>query len=452
MSKNTSSLDRLFGKHPDTAKLRVFVFFMYCIDAMVMNFLMVFFNQCKLDLGWSPTMSSIALCVLPFSAAIGTIVLSFFSSTAKRNLNVLRICMSILFLCTVLLSVIGLTVDSGYHGGRITDPVAYYGVYAAYVFFAFMIYGLEWGMQPVYQSVIADINNREGTKFGNVYCVASVVYIVASPLGGLVAQSLGTGYVGYLWMFLAVSPAAVLTVLSTFLFHTRKELGAAVEIEEKSSALDAVAVFKNRSFLYYLGFTICLTGVFFTFDSVASDLWTGLAYQQTETLFTPFNWGLVTGVGCVFEFLMMNVCTKFLKNGNEKQWLVASALVLVVRAIAVGIFSVFFFKPVAPNWFAYLFIGLGSLRGVTWGIFCAVNVPTMEFILGPKLRQKGVFMVPITYQILNGILQFIYPQITGIQDGRFRYVVFFAVAAFAALAACGYGFMKNKNSVSDKKA
>ena len=44
-----SYVDRLWGKHPDTNRIRFFLFLMYCIDCMVMNLLPVFMTGNRRD-------------------------------------------------------------------------------------------------------------------------------------------------------------------------------------------------------------------------------------------------------------------------------------------------------------------------------------------------------------------------------------------------------------------
>lgn len=455
-----SFVENLWGKHPDTNRIRFFLFLMYCVDSMVMNLLPVFMNQARVDLGWTPTMTSLALGILPFAAIAGTILLALVSGSSKRNVLVLRVCMFAMFACIMVLTMCGLFMGSGYADGRVTDSGLYYGKYVIFLIFCSLIQGLQWGMQPCSQSIIADINNREGTTFGSTYAVGSFVYIICSPLSGLISQSLGAGYIGYLYMFAIVSPFAIFSALFTFPLGVRIDRFYTIQYTEKesSSASEAapasrgglgefLKIFRCRPFLYYLCFASLSSAMVFTFDSTASNMWTGLAPTAADAVnvFTPLNWGILTAVGCATEFIVLTIISHLSKGKGEKWVMAVSAFSLTVRGVVMAALAFFFYAPgSAPSWVAWTMIGLNVFRGLTWGSFMTVNVPITDKLLGPELRQKGVFIIPVIYQLVNGIVQFIYPQITGIAQGQYRFTIFIFIAVVGLIAALGFIFMRER--------
>ncbi len=459
-----SYVDRLWGKHPDTNRIRFFLFLMYCIDCMVMNLLPVFMNQARVDLGWTPTMTSLALGILPFAAIAGTIIIAMVSGSSQRNVFVLRVCMFAMFASIMVLTMCGLFMGSGYRDGQVTNAGLYYGKYVIFIVFSSLIQGLQWGMQPCSQSIIADINNREGSTFGSTYAVGTFVYVVCSPISGLISQSLGEGYIGYLYMFAIVSPFAIFSALFTFPLGSRIKKFHSIpkvnEVKEESNSIESnkgglkayLDILKNRPFMYYLIFAALCSAMIFTFDSTASNMWTGLAPVDTEAanVFTPLNWGFLTSVGCATEFIVLNIVSRICKGRGEKWVMAGSALSLTIRGIAMAILASFFYAPgSAPSWVAWTMMALNVFRGLTWGSYMTVNVPITDKLLGPELRQRGVFIIPVIYQLFNGIVQFIYPQITGIAQGQYRFTIFAFIAVIGLISTLGFVFMKEGEKEGD---
>ena len=459
----------LWGKHPKTNRMKLYVFFMYVIDALVLSFLAVFMNQCQVDLGWTPWMKSLALGILPFAGVAGILILSVFSGDTKRNLRVLRICMFTVFGCILIMGFTGLFLGDGIsERGEVDNSALYYGKYAIFLVMSCLIQALEGGMQPCASSVIADVNAQEGTTYGSIYSIISLVYIVSTPIGGLIAGLLKTSrgtFTGYLIMFLIMSPFALLAALWTWVMGRKKNLGLKdgdisnpeINSEDGSSSLqDYLDVFKNKVFVYFMAFTAIYAGIFFATDSVASEMWTNIGDvgEGVSTVFTPLNWGLMGSVGCLFELIFLNVATKFMKDDNQKTLMAFCPLLMGIRTAALGVLSIFFFNSAAgqDSWVAWVMMALQTLRGTSWGIFNAANVPMTDRILGSKLRQKGVFLIPLLYQVINGVIQFIFPLISGIgegaQSGHLRFVVFFLISFLGLVSFLGLILMKNPSASS----
>lgn len=93
----------------------------------------------------------------------------------------------------------------------------------------------------------------------------------------------------------------------------------------------------------------------------------------------------------------------------------------------------YFFNEAIPNDLplAIRIIFLHSLRGASSGLYLTSNILMLHHIIGPKYRRKAVFLAPFLYQLINSILQLIYPYLIGN-----RYISFYI---FGGLALLGLG-------------
>ncbi len=425
--ENAFFLDRKSKR--ETSKAQIYFVFVSFYEGMVFSFLTLFLNECRKNLSWSPLMSSFSLFLPPLFAAIGLFIFSFLVSHQKNNLKIMRILCVCSLIILLLLSILGLILPTGLNeSNEIINFSSYYLLYFLFLFLPSLLMGLHWSFVSFNTSNIADTNYAEKTKFGHVCIYGALVPIIVSPLAGLIAESLFQGYKGYLFLFLVSSPMLIVLFCLTFMFKPYPSSMFHDDDHEKVYLRD---LFKNKTYVLYLLLACLWIPLVWSSDSLTSNFWTALESSSPHiNEFNPLTWGLFIASSSISEFLIIFINTKFGVGNKVRTSMQISFAVIFVQCLILAILSYIYNIPLENGLFIVsilIFIHLG--KGVASGFYVTSNMLMLHHIVGPKLRRRAVFIAPFIFQLINSVIQLIYPYLTS-----FRYVSF---GSFAIIALTG---------------
>lgn len=422
--RSTFFLDRI--NKPETAKAQIYYACICLFEGMVISFLTIFLNECRKQLCWNSTMSSFSLFLPPFGAAIGIFICSFFVSHQKQNLKIMRILLIISFFSIVLMSLLGMFMPNGLDSkGNIINPGQFYSLFFVFLIFPAILMGLHWAFLSYHASCAADITFAEKSRYGHICLYGTLIPALASPLAGYIAECYLTGYKGYLFLFLVASPLLFLLFGLTFIF---KPFPSSLYHSDSDEHVPTKLLFKNRTYVFYLFLASLWIPLIWASDSLSSGLWS--SYESSSSVMNSFNsltWGFYLGVSYIFEFTIIFINTHF-GIGKKIRFSLSLALIFIfLETLGLGIL-------------AYCFVGedsisialvagiilIHSLKGMASGLYVTSNLLILNHILGPKLRRKAVFIAPLIFQLVNSVLQLIYPYLY-----EKIYLAFFIIATLA---------------------
>lgn len=394
--------------HKETAKAQIFYAFVSLYESLVFAFLTLFLNSCRTSLGWSDVMVSFSLFIPCIGAAVGALIASFFVSTQKINLRIMRLLCLFSFCLIITLGLCGLFLPSGMNdNGFIVNRTSYYLLYSLILALSFLLMGSHYAFLSFHTSNNADINLAEHTKHGHICLYGSLVPIIAAPVAGLIAESIFHSYKGYLFLFLVSSPVLLIIFSITFLY---KPFGPEVfhnEGHEKSRYKD---LFSNKKYLLYLFLCILWIPLIWASDSLISSFWAN--FEESSPLFNPFTWGCFVAFASIVEFTFVFINTKWGFGKKVRLSVTLSFIALFVECIPFGLITYLVSDYSSENIILLVgIVGLHALKGVANGAYLTSNLGILNHIVGPKLRRKAVFFAPFLYQIMNSFLQLAYPYI-----------------------------------------
>ncbi len=403
-------------------------------ESMVFSFLTLFLNECRRSFNWTPLMSSFSLFLPPFVSAIAIFLSSFFVKHHRNNLQVMRVLTLLSFALVLGFGLTGLFVSNGLNqSGEIIDYSHYYGFYISCVTFIPLLMGMHWSFLSFQLSNAADINFIEKTRFGHICILAPLVSALASPIAGLLANSLFTNYRGYLFMFLVASPLLLLEFAFSFAF---KPYDPSLLHHDETEDVPLKEVFSNKMYLFYLAIVAILIPSIWASDSIASSYWSSLEVTS-DNAFNSLTYGFYLALSSLMEFLIIFFNTKVGFGKNSVLSINLALLFLFVGAISFGIISYFYRAPMENGLsLAIGIIFLHSFKGIANGLYCTSNLAIINHLLGPKARRKAVFLAPCLFQLINSFLQLAYPLL-----GEERYIAFFFIALLLFSALLGSFFL-----------
>lgn len=427
----TFFLDR--KSKPETAKAQVFYLIVSLFEGMVISFLTIFLNQCRKELLWTDTMSSLSLFLPPFVAALSIFLCSFLVSHQKRNLFLMRILLLASFVLILVFSLTGLFLDGGISAdGVIADRGRYHLLFVLFLVFSSLLMGIHWSFLSFHSSCIADINYAEKTRYGHVCLYGVLSGAIASPIAGYLAECLYVGYRGYLFLFLLATPILVLLFVFTYLF--RPFPGSLFHFDE-DERVKTKLLFQNRNYIFYLFLASLWIPLIWASNSLTSDLWTG--YESTTSTLNSFNsltWGFYLSVSYFFEFVIIFLNTHFGIGKKVSFSLTLALLMIFIETLSLGVLSYFYTgENEASLPLAIAIILLHSFKGMSNGLYLTSNIAILTHILGPKKRRKAVFIAPCIFQLVNSVLQLSYPYLNSM-----LYTAFFIMAGISL-----FGFLSS---------
>mgnify|MGYP002516652705 FL=1 len=419
-------LDR--NKNKETAKAQLFYFATSIFDAMVLGFLTLFLNECRVSLAWSSFMSSLSLFLPPFFAALGVFICSHFVSNHAQNLKTMRFLLLSLFGTLLLLGFFGIYFPSGVdREGTVQNPSYYYSFFILITSLCSLFMGLYWSFASLHTCSIADINYAEKTRYGHVCLYGSLAPILFAPLAGLIAEGIFQSYRGFLFLFLIASPILLLLFFLTYRF---KPFDSSLYHQDQDEKVSYRSLLKNKTYLLYLFLASLWLPLMWASDSLTSSLWTALEGKDgILNSFNPLSWGIYLAFAAFIEFLFVFFNTKVGFGKRVRFSMSLSFIALTLLCVSLGTLSYFYHEPIESDLpLALGIIFLHSFRGASSGLYLTSNILMLHHIIGPKYRRKAVFLAPFLYQIINSILQLVYPYLIEI-----RYVSFYLFGAIAVV-------------------
>ncbi len=422
----TFFLDRINKK--ETAKAQLFYIFVCLFEGMIISFLTIFLNECRNNLAWNDLMSSFSLFLPPFGAAIGVFICSFLVSHQEKNLKIMRIISLASFACILALSLLGIFLPNGLDSdGNIINPGHFYGLFSVFLIFPSILMGLHWAFLSFNLSCSSDINFAEKSKYGHICLYGPLVAMFASAFAGYIAECYLIGYKGYLFLFLVSSPLALIIFALTYIF---KPFPSSLYHSDSDERVPTRLLLKNKTYMFYLLLACLWIPLIWASDSLSSSLWSSYESSSgTINSFNSFTWGLYISISYLFEFVTIFINTHF-GIGKKIRFSLSLALLLICLETALlgGCAYNFRGEEKASLGLAVGLIFIHSLKGVASGLYLTSNLSILNYILGPKLRRKAVFIAPLIFQVVNSILQLCYPYFH-----KTYYLPFFIMAGMAFL-------------------
>ncbi len=396
-------------RFPETKKAQLYYAVSSIYEVTVFSFMTLYLNVMRQSLNWAPWMSSLSLFLPPFVSSVSIFISSFFVTHHKNNLKAMRTLTLVSFVLLMTFASLGLYLPNGLgQNGEIVDFGQYYGLFSVMVIFPPILMGLHWSFVSFQISNIADINYMEKTRFGHVCVFAPLVSMVISPLAGYVSGSLFQSYRGFLFLFLLSSPLLLLEFGLTFIFRSYDPSSFHDEEDEKVTLKQ---LFSNKNYCFYLLVASIWVPSMWAGDSLVSSYWASLeATNGSVNAFNGLTYGLFLSVSYFLEFLFIYFNTK-VGIGKRLVFSMNLALgILTLGALCFGVLSYFFrLAPEEGVYLAVTVISLHAFKGIGNGLYCTSNLSLIHHILGPKYRRRAVFLAPCVYQLINSILQLVYP-------------------------------------------
>lgn len=409
---------------PETKKAQVYYALSSLYEVTVFSFMTLYLNETRKNLCWDPWMSSLSLFLPPFVSAVAIFISSFFVTHHKNNLKAMRVLTLSSFVVLLAFAILGLYLPNGLGANNeIANYGEYYGLFSLMVIFPPILMGLHWSFVSFQISNIADINFVEKTRFGHVCVFAPLVSMVIAPLAGFISTSVFQSYRGYLFLFLLSTPLLLLEFGLTFIFRS---FDPSCFHDDENETVPLKHIFSNKEYCFYLVVAAIWVPSMWAGDSLISSYWTSLeAVGGSQNAFNGLTYGCFLSVSYLLEFLVIYFNTK-IGFGKRLVFSMNFALgILTLGAVSFGALSYFFRLPPEDGlWLAVTVIFLHAFKGIGNGFYCTSNLSLIHHILGPKYRRKAVFLAPAIYQLINAVLQLVYPFLS-----KCYYAAFFGLGA-----------------------
>lgn len=195
---------------------------------------------------------------------------------------------------------------------------------------------------------------------------------------------------------------------------------------EKEVKRDFRLVLKNKTFWFFLIIYLFTYAVSYTTDSYTS------LYFTEHLHIKAYSWGYIHAGILFTEFITMLIISKFnLQKYYSLGWVIF-ALLCTIR------FFIFFIDVSLP--FA---IVIAFFRGLGFGLFLAISIPTIERICGLGNVTAGLFILALSSAVIQGIANFSFGNIIY----QIGYPAFFGIVSlftFMAMIICLIYFIFHK--------
>ena len=438
-------LDRKTYK--ETWKAQIFYIFVSLYEGTVFSFLTLFLSEARKNLNWTPLMTSLSLFLPCAGAAMGVLITSHFVSTQKKNLKIMRGLCIFSFLLIICLSLLGINLPTGLDNeGMVVNNKSYILLFLTFIILPSFLMASHWSFLSFQSSNNADINFAEGSKHGHICLYETLAPIVASPLAGFLAESSYASYKGYLLLFLVTSPVLLILFALTFMFKPFPPEAFHDDGHEKTTYKE---LFANKTYLTYLVLAAIWIPIIWASDSLVSNYWTSLeSSTNVLNMFNPVTWGLFVAFSSLVEFTFIFFNTKRGFGKKVRFSMTLAFIALFIECTAFSFISYFFLETNDEGvWLLILIIALHALKGAANGLYLTSNLAMLHHILGAKLRRKAVFFAPFIFQIVNSILQLVYPYlITTRRSVAFVVLAIFAIAGFVGSLFLDVSLLHEKKS------
>lgn len=361
---------------------RVLYFSLYLADALLSPFFSLYYQS----LGFSSLEQGILLASVPFSLFLGALIYSFFATSYRRNLLLIKIA---LFLES--LGIVGFALSRSF-------PLVL-------VFSIFLALNNAAAFQLLDASSSIAFK-KHGESFSKVRIFGSLAYVIALALASFLLKS-----VAYLPLFLAAAGLCLVSFfLSLFLY-------AYDEVFERKKGETGLA--KNRNFWLYLLYYVFLCGSVGVNGYILPLYLKSLGFSDSSySLFYALRVAFEVAVVFFFPFLLKAF------KGYRNCLIVGGTLYFL------SILTPFFSSD--PSWV----MGLNSvLRGTGNGFIIVAGVGYLHGLLGDEAITRALIYSSLGLNLFTGIGNLVSPSLVE----AIGYSSYFIL--FASLSAVGLLFL-----------
>lgn len=425
------------NKYSETKKARLFYCLISSFDSSVIAFFIVFLNELSNELNWSDIQLSIALALLPLCSACFIYLFSYFVSHHIKNLKLIRIIVSLIFILVLFLGFFSLCVKVNDSNNLL--------FYSLIIISVSLIYALFDSLLAIQSASIAYINKLEGTLYGHVCLYGCLIDVIFSLLAGFVASSLFNNYQGYSFLFLIFSPILIVIFLFTFKFDPYKEY--IDEIDKKNARVKDI--FKIKRYPFYFILVSVLIPFCLLNQSLTSNMFTSLRNAELNNIFNSLTWGVILSIQALVQFITIFINTKIDPFKKTETSLKVSLTFLFIRTLILTFISYFFIQSSNGDITAYLLILLASsTHGISNGLFVTSNMKILNNLMDSKHRTRAIFTQNGVFKLITGFFSFLYPLLVNKKHGSYRYIDFivFLVIVFVALVSSFFFNLEDKSN------
>lgn len=420
------------NKQIESKKMCLLYFLRYFSDGCVYGFL-----PCYFLLAFTDTLEvGILLASIPLSALLGNIIIGKLSKNEKRNLFLLKIFLPIE---SCLICSIGFVNFS----------------FALTLIFSIIGNFFSMSMYNLLDAIAGDINVEEHSKFSSMRCFGSLGYMFGALIIGFIVKAFQrlniSSSSAYGYGFICILPIYLLLMSLTY-WMKPYDLSLS-HPETKNQSYSYKDLFKNKNFVLYAIIIAFLIGGLLFADNIYTDYW-NLGNTEDNN---PASLGMSTALYEAIEFITSLIVAALISSSNLKAILSIGISASVLRFLGLGVCTYIDVKSVLGFGASSIAIlmATNSLRGIVFGCFASTFVPFLNEIVGIKLKTPGVFIVTMSYGLINGIGQLVFKyMINGfkfVSGSSGHYPSFFLLAAIMTLLLLILPFIKFNKKVEEAK-
>jgi PPP family 3-phenylpropionic acid transporter len=342
----------------ETFKFKLFYFIRYFGDALFYPFMSLYF----ISKGVTEAELGLILAITPIATILVNPVWNFLA----RDMRAIRVILKVMTLIEGILIIV-LTQISGFE------------LYALVICLIAMLCSPFISIQDGFTATFANQNNIEYTS---IRIHASIAYVVASAIAGLVIV-----YLGYTVLFVVAGMMFILTMLIAFWIKPLKD-----ELQRQNAPQrDIKALLRNREFYKYLIFYTLMVGAVRVGDSFFGVYMTGVKGLDAT------QYGFLYAAFILAEVIVIRVLINKGQLISERKLMIISALLFALRFVAYS----FIDDSVALS-------VITILRGIAWGIFLFANIRYIMKIVKVENVTPAIMIITLLFSVFTAVGNFLF--------------------------------------------
>ncbi|MDD4183833.1 MAG: MFS transporter [Candidatus Izemoplasmatales bacterium] len=342
----------------ETFKFKLFYFIRYFGDALFYPFMSLYF----ISKGVTEAELGLILAITPIATILVNPVWNFLA----RDMRAIRVILKVMTLIEGILIIV-VTQISGFE------------LYALVICLIAMLCSPFISIQDGFTATFANQNNIEYTS---IRIHASIAYVVASAIAGLVIV-----YLGYTVLFVVAGMMFILTMLIAFWIKPLKD-----ELQRQNAPQrDIKALLRNREFYKYLIFYTLMVGAVRVGDSFFGVYMTGVKGLDAT------QYGFLYAAFILAEVIVIRVLINKGQLISERKLMIISALLFALRFVAYS----FIDDSVALS-------VITILRGIAWGIFLFANIRYIMKIVKVENVTPAIMIITLLFSVFTAVGNFLF--------------------------------------------
>ena len=367
----------------ESFKFKLFYFVRYFGDALFYPFMSLYF----ISKGVTESELGLILAITP----IATILVNPFWNFLAKDLRVIRLILKIMTLIEGAL-IITLTQVSGFE------------LYALIICLIALLCSPFISIQDGFTATFANQNNIEYTA---IRIHASIAYVIASAIAGMVVV-----YLGYGVLFSISGALFILTTLIAFWIKPFKN-----ELQRQNAPQrDIKALLKNKDFYKYLVFYTLMIGAVRVGDSFFGVYMTNVKGLDTT------QYGFLYAAFVLVEVIVIRILINKGQLISEHKLMIVTAILFILRFVAYSLID----DPIALS-------VITMLRGVAWGIFLFANIRYVLKIVKVENVTSAIMILTLLFSVFTAVGNFLFGRLVKALDYSWLYLILAAIIGLGFL-------------------